>query len=251
MTQISWLSVQKSFKNFSRVSNIKLKRRIGSKLCFWQMDKAKVTCSDGQESFLELFLELFFSFRSFCVSVNTFHCVREVWDPLFSRVPLKADLSFPQMAIIISDSPKVNPFFQKGTRSWCKYRLEPILPLGSLQWLNYEGPCFPRTVPKHWEACVFPSCELGGWQQSRTNRRHTREQHRNRKQGAQYRWPARKAVSGARARGHCPGNSRSVRKLGAQRAPWATWFAHWPRGGRSLSSLGCAFGCHEMSNVEI
>lgn len=63
--------------------------------------------------------------------------------------------------------------------------------------------------------------------------------------------PARKAVSGARARGHCPGNSWSVRKLGAQRAPWATWFAHWPRGGRSLSSLGCAFGCHEMSNVEI
>lgn len=234
MTQISWLSVQKSFKNFSRVSNIKLKRRIGSKLCFWQMDKAKVTCSDGQESFLELFLELFFSFRSFCVSVNTFHCVREVWDPLFSRVPLKADLLFPQMAIIISDSPKVNPFFQKGTRSWCKYRLEPILPLGSLQWLNYEGPCFPRTVPKHWEACVFPSCELDGWQQSRTNRRHTREQHRNRKQvhstGGQLGRQWVELVPGDTVRG-TPGR-------------WESWGLRGLRGPLgSLTGLGAAGVC--------
>lgn len=187
MTPKSRFSVQRSFKNFSCVSSTKLKRIVRSKPCFWQMDKAKVTCSDGQGSFLELFLGVIFFFFKNLLRTKEYIplCQGGLRSSLFKGAP-QGRLIFPQMAMIISDSPKVNPFFQKGTRSWCKCRLEPIMPLCSLRWLNYGGLCFPRTLPKHWEACALPSREQDGWQQSLTNRRNTREQHGHRKQDAQY-----------------------------------------------------------------
>lgn len=66
-----------------------------------------------------------------------------------SRVPLTRDLSktkFPQNGYNNPDYPNVHPFFQKDMRTWSKDRVEPILPSGSLCYLNSEGPCFPTAV---------------------------------------------------------------------------------------------------------
>lgn len=86
------------------------------------------------------------------------------------------------MVITISNYPKVHSFFQKGTRSWCKFPVEPSLPLGSLKRPNCQGPCFPTAVPKHWGSCVFPSWT--GWRfKKKLQQTDTRKQNRNRKQG--------------------------------------------------------------------
>lgn len=75
-----------------------------------------------------------------------------------SRVPLTMDLSktnIPQNGYNNPDYSNVHPFFQKGMRTWSKARVEPILPSGSLCYLNSEGHCFPTAALKPLELCVF------------------------------------------------------------------------------------------------
>lgn len=124
--------------------------------------KLRLPAQMAKDPFQSYFWELFFFFKKLlCTKEYIPLCQGGLRSSLFKGAP-QGRLIFPQMAMIISDSPKVNPFFQKGTRSWCKCRLEPIMPLCSLRWLNYGGPCFPRTLPKHWEACALLSREQDG-----------------------------------------------------------------------------------------
>lgn len=136
------------------------------------------------------------------------------------------------MVITISDYPKVHSFFQKGTRSWCKFPVEPSLPLGSLKRPNCQGPCFPTAVPKHWGSCVFPSWT--GWRCNKKLQQTNRYQKAKQKQKARVHDKVESSEQGETYL-RTPG---WVRSQWAPRAPGGTWFAHPPGGRRGLSSLG-------------